>query len=53
MLGLPAYFLGKQGVRDAMFLPEVIKVRIQIDIPDFKRQSLKDTFHNLVFVLTK
>jgi hypothetical protein len=23
--GLPAYFLGKQGVRDAMFLPEINK----------------------------
>jgi len=25
-----------------MFLPELIKLRIHIAIPDFKRQSLKD-----------
>jgi hypothetical protein len=24
MVGLPAYLLGKQGVRDAMFLPEIV-----------------------------
>jgi hypothetical protein len=34
--GLPAYLLGKQWVRDAMFLPEVIKSRIPIAILGFK-----------------
>jgi len=35
-MGLIAHFLGKQGVTDAMFLPELFKVRIQVVIPDFK-----------------
>jgi hypothetical protein len=35
--GLPAYFLGNQGGKDAMLLPEINKLRIYIAIPDFKR----------------
>jgi len=35
-VGLPAYLLGKQGVRDALFLPVVLKVRIHASIPYFK-----------------
>jgi len=53
VVGVPAYFLGKQGSRDAMFPPEAIKSRIRIAIPDFKWESLKDIFHNFIFGLTE
>jgi hypothetical protein len=33
--------------------PEILKLGIQIFIPDFKRYSLKDNFHNAILVLTK
>jgi hypothetical protein len=39
MVGLPAYLLGKQGVRDAMFLPVILKARIHIAVRDFKPKS--------------
>jgi len=35
MAGLPAYFLGNQGVHDAMLLPEVVKTSMPFFIPDF------------------
>jgi hypothetical protein len=53
MAGLPAHFLGSQGVHDAMLLPEVINLKNHSGIEDFKPKSLKDNFHNLIFVLTK
>jgi hypothetical protein len=46
-------FLRQTTVYDAMLLPEILKSRIHVVIPDFKRYSLKDTFHKRVFVLTK
>ena len=69
MVGLPAYLLGKQGVRDAMFLPETLIVHFCSIVQYFKRKLIifvltyipipppkptqKDNFHNLTFVLTK
>ena len=35
--GLPAYFLGKQGVSDTMFFPETRKVELCPRIEDFKQ----------------
>jgi len=37
MVGLPAYLLGKQGIKDATFLPEVVILKIVVDIQAFKR----------------
>jgi len=37
MVGLLAYFLGKQGVIDAMFLPEVVIVQNRASIQPFKQ----------------
>jgi hypothetical protein len=34
-------------------LPELLKVRIQMVIRDYKWQSLKDNFHNLTFGIDK
>ena len=36
VVGLTAYFLGREGVHDATLLPEVIKSRIHISMPGFK-----------------
>jgi hypothetical protein len=32
-----AYFLGNQGGKDAMLLPESAKASVQLLIPDFQR----------------
>jgi hypothetical protein len=37
MVGLFAYFSGNQGAGDATFLPDILKVSIDIAIPDFER----------------
>jgi hypothetical protein len=36
MAGLPAYFLGKQGGKDAMFLPEIHNQQFYQRMLDFK-----------------
>jgi hypothetical protein len=41
MVGSPAYLLGKQGGRDAMFLPELFNLRIFASIQPFKCKSIK------------
>jgi hypothetical protein len=38
-VGLPAYLLGKQGVRDAMFLPEILFLVSSFRMQHFKRKS--------------
>jgi hypothetical protein len=35
--GLPAYLLGKQGVRDAMFLPVILEVGLCSICEDYKQ----------------
>jgi len=35
------------------FLPVSAKANIQLFMPNFKWQSLKDNFHNLIILLTK
>jgi hypothetical protein len=40
VLGLPAYFLGKQGVTDAMFLPEMLFLESSPRMPHFKCKSI-------------
>jgi hypothetical protein len=39
MVRLPAYLLGKQGVRDAMFLPEITFFNSCSYIQHFNRKS--------------
>jgi len=36
VVGLPAYFLGKEGVLDGMLLPEVIMPNTHVAMPHFK-----------------
>jgi len=36
VVDLSAHFLGKQGVYDAVFFPEILKVSTRIAIPDFQ-----------------
>jgi hypothetical protein len=52
--GLPAYFLGNEGVCDAMLLPEVEIFEYYAEMPHFKRKSIasdfslfQDAFHEL------
>ena len=46
--GSTCLFFSQTRVHDTILLPEVLKLRIHISIPDFKRQSLKDNFHNSI-----
>ncbi len=36
MIGLPAYFLGNEGVCDAMLLPEIVIVQNRASVQPFK-----------------
>jgi hypothetical protein len=40
MVGLPAYLLGKQGVRDAMLLPGILNLEATSFIQPFKCKVL-------------
>jgi hypothetical protein len=42
------FFLGERGL-----LPVLVKVELSDLIEDLNRESSKDTFHNLIFLLTK
>jgi len=53
MTGLTAHFLGNQEGSNATLLPEVLKLGIYAPIPDFKWQSSKDNFHNLILNIDK
>jgi hypothetical protein len=46
-------FFGQMRVHHATLLPEVNKSRIHVTIPDFKWQSLKDNFDDLIFSVDK
>jgi hypothetical protein len=46
-------FWGDHGVSGRCFLPVILKLGIYIPIPDFKWQSSKDNFHNLILGIDK
>jgi len=53
MMGLPAYLLGKQGVRDARFLSEILFLVSSFRMQHFNYKSAREVkFSEEIFSLT-